>query len=269
LGNALCGVVGRVHELARASNEMKRSRVKDVFRLVRSKGDALSALFPENQKDALLQVLQSTETHFDTLSRTLSETVEKLQRGVANCQELLESNRTLVKPQVEMKLKNFSVKNAVMEAVELIPESYAFAGLQLDASLVESHFRMQGERQILLRVVLNLLKNAAEAGKVKGIAPNIKLWTEDFWTHCVLHIADDGKGISSEQMTQVFKRGFTTKEGGSGLGLHGCRKIIRQIGGDLTLFSKGEGEGTEVCLKLPVVTSQTTQKEANYEQMEQ
>jgi signal transduction histidine kinase len=68
--------------------------------------------------------------------------------------------------------------------------------------------------------------------------------TVDVW------VQDDGPGISNP--ANLFVPFFTTKPEGSGIGLVLCRQIAEAHGGTLTLQNRGNGEGCEARLRLPV-----------------
>jgi signal transduction histidine kinase len=63
-------------------------------------------------------------------------------------------------------------------------------------------------------------------------------------------VEDSGPGIVPENMEKVFDLYFTTKEGGTGVGLALVRQAVEMHGGSVSLESK-VGQGTRVCLKIP------------------
>lgn len=98
-------------------------------------------------------------------------------------------------------------------------------------------------------VVENLLKNALDAMEGKGtISVDVKNET----TQVIIDVNDTGKGISSKNISNVFKPGFTTKKRGWGLGLSLSKRIIEQYHKG-TLFVKhsepGKGTSFRIVLK--------------------
>jgi signal transduction histidine kinase len=91
-------------------------------------------------------------------------------------------------------------------------------------------------------VIENLLKNALDAMEGKGsISINIKNET----TQVIIDITDTGKGISKQNITKVFKPGFTTKKRGWGLGLSLAKRIMEQYHkGELFVKNSEPGKGT-------------------------
>jgi signal transduction histidine kinase len=67
-------------------------------------------------------------------------------------------------------------------------------------------------------------------------------------------VADNGEGISPENLTQLFVQGFTTRKGGHGFGLHSSALAAQTMGGTLTAHSDGAGRGAAFTLELPMRT---------------
>jgi signal transduction histidine kinase len=91
-------------------------------------------------------------------------------------------------------------------------------------------------------VIENLLKNALDALEGKGI---ITLKIKEQPGHVVIDVSDNGKGITSQNISKIFKPGFTTKKRGWGLGLSLSKRIIDQYHkGQLYVKSSEPGKGT-------------------------
>ncbi len=100
----------------------------------------------------------------------------------------------------------------------------------------------------LKRIISNLINNATEAMDGRGRILLRIVATDDL---IELHIKDHGKGIPSEILSKLGKRGETHgKEGGSGLGLYHAHECLELWGGSLSLQSEAK-TGTTVLLKFP------------------
>ena len=97
-------------------------------------------------------------------------------------------------------------------------------------------------------VIENLLKNGLDAMEGKGtIQVNIKNET----AQVTVDVIDSGKGISKQNISKVFKPGFTTKKRGWGLGLTLCKRIIEQYhNGELYVKHSEPGKGTTFRIVL-------------------
>jgi signal transduction histidine kinase len=97
-------------------------------------------------------------------------------------------------------------------------------------------------------VIENLLKNALDAMEGRG---SIKIDIQNDETNAVIDVSDTGKGIGSQNISKVFKPGFTTKKRGWGLGLSLSKRIIEQYHkGSLTVKQSEIGKGTTFRIVL-------------------
>ena len=106
---------------------------------------------------------------------------------------------------------------------------------------------VQGDPDQLEQVLINLLRNAADASLVTGGGVEIG-WRRD-GAMLEIWIKDEGPGLSGT--ANLFVPFFTTKPGGSGIGLVLSRQIAEGHGGALTLENRTDGPGCIARLKLP------------------
>jgi signal transduction histidine kinase len=99
----------------------------------------------------------------------------------------------------------------------------------------------------LRRAVLNLVQNALDAMPRGG---TLTLTGRRTPMHVQLQIRDTGSGIRREQRAKIFEPLYTTKPGGTGLGLYIVQEILAAHGGQVS-FESVEGEGTTFSLTLP------------------
>ena len=105
----------------------------------------------------------------------------------------------------------------------------------------------------LRQVLWNLLLNAAEAIEGDG---GIDITVRNSGGHGVVEIADDGCGISPEQIKSIFSPFFTTKAEGTGLGLSIVHSILESYESTLDVESS-HGRGTKMILKIKSVQPPT------------
>ena len=105
-------------------------------------------------------------------------------------------------------------------------------------------------------VIENLLKNALDAMEGKG-SITLNVWQQDGQTF--IDVTDTGKGIAKQNISKVFKPGFTTKKRGWGLGLSLSKRIIEQYHkGQLFVKNSEPGKGTTFRIVLKEGTDKGT-----------
>jgi sigma-B regulation protein RsbU (phosphoserine phosphatase) len=108
------------------------------------------------------------------------------------------------------------------------------------------------QRARLVHVLVNLVKNAAEAMRSVPEERRVLVLSggrrEDGKIR--LDLRDAGEGIAPENLERIFAYGFTTKPDGNGFGLHTCANYMKQMGGSLSVASDGPGTGATFTLVI-------------------
>jgi len=104
--------------------------------------------------------------------------------------------------------------------------------------------------------VLNLIINAIEAANGEGevtirVARSEDSRSDEFEGEATVEVSDNGRGISEEDLTRIFNPFFTTRPGGTGLGLPAVRRIARAHGGRVDV-SSSPGKGSTFTIRLPL-----------------
>jgi signal transduction histidine kinase len=135
------------------------------------------------------------------------------------------------------------VRRAVRTVAAAGPSNVRFS-VRVAAHL--PHVRADADQ--VAEALRNVLTNAVEA-MPSGGRVNVAVRQER--SQVEIRVADSGSGIAPEHRSSVLVPGFSTKRGGSGLGLTLARGILLDHGGDLVIES-APGKGTTVTLRLPL-----------------
>lgn len=127
---------------------------------------------------------------------------------------------------------------------------YPAGGISFSFSVRPADLRIYADRVMIEQVLINLLKNAVEACQERAYP---KVWVEAFKREgiSVITVSDNGYGILPEAEDKIFVPFFTTKQGGSGIGLSVCRQIMNRHGGTISVVSQEE-IGTTFTLQFPL-----------------
>lgn len=112
---------------------------------------------------------------------------------------------------------------------------------------------VRGDPVTIRRILENLVSNAKDAARDGGEARGrVTVRTEAPSGSGMVRIVveDTGRGMSEEERERAFEDFYTTKDEGTGLGLPVVRRLVRDLGGSVTLESR-EGHGTRVTVELP------------------
>ena len=156
----------------------------------------------------------------------------------------------------------FDLTAAVRASFEVVAPGWSGRDLQVTLALPDGPVPLLGERDMIERVVLNLVSNAVKFTPDGGRI-DIALRVAD--GEAELSVRDTGIGVPPQEQAQMFTRFFRStlaqKQAipGSGLGLSITRAIVEQHGGTIGFTSGGagvepEGAGTTFTVRLPVVT---------------
>jgi signal transduction histidine kinase len=225
--------------------------------------------------------LSTLGLNLQLLSEDLSEpqtqrerrALDRTSRLQVECQRLVElSNDFLRFARIkELDFQPTSLPQVVEELVEFFEPTARQANIQIECYLAADLPRVRLDRELFKQALLNLLLNAQQAmpsgGHVTIQAKQIAdcgsrpADSEDRERHSAIRNAqaaielcliDTGKGMSPEVVARAFEPFFSTRSGGTGLGLATARKIVEAHGGKIDLES-AEGRGTKFTIHLPAV----------------
>jgi signal transduction histidine kinase len=101
-------------------------------------------------------------------------------------------------------------------------------------------------RNNIKHALINVLMNCIQASEENGV---VYVTVQACCDVVRVYIKDNGPGINKEDIEKVFEPFYTTKKGGTGLGLSSTYKIIKEHGGRITVNSP-PGEGTQFDIVL-------------------
>jgi signal transduction histidine kinase len=146
--------------------------------------------------------------------------------------------------------------NAVIQDIlKMIQEEFARKDLMLIEELHPSPIYGRLNAHLLKVALAHLLRNAIEATPPHG---EIRVATTVEGSQAMLLIQDTGRGMPPEVAAQIFEPFYTTKVGGTGLGMVFVSQIVDEHRGKITLDSQ-VGRGTTVTIRLPVRFAQAAE----------
>ncbi|MEO6302657.1 MAG: ATP-binding protein [Bacteroidia bacterium] len=138
---------------------------------------------------------------------------------------------------------------------ELLAETFALVKdrAKLKEIVIEQDIQkdilIKGDKEKLIIALLNILVNAIEA--ITGNNGKLKIEAKANGENAILSIADNGKGIPQQDLNKLFEPFFTSKHGGTGLGLTATHTIISKHDGSIKINSE-VNKGTTFTINLPL-----------------
>ena len=152
--------------------------------------------------------------------------------------------------------KDIRLESAIEEALKIQQDSIARRGIRVEVDCARAPDEIRIQESQFHQMIVNLVKNSIEAidelvsrGQ-PGAEPRIRIEAYVRQSHLVLDVTDNGIGIAPEHMERMFSAGFSTKRGGSGIGLHSIANFVRETGGSIEPLSEGIGRGATIRVML-------------------
>lgn len=151
-------------------------------------------------------------------------------------------------------MKPESISNCIERVCSLTESDAVYRGHTLTIEDAPHTLPVYMDRDKIVQVLLNLVRNAFEAMSEPGY---VHIRIQQNQNMAVIEIEDTGNGILENDMHRIFYPFYTTKETGTGLGLSICQKIAEDHGGLLEARSE-VGKGSVFSLQLPVYVPPAT-----------
>lgn len=171
--------------------------------------------------------------------------------GEANRCKNIVANLLNFARQGKLNVTTFDIMAEVKAIMKKLSVTGKLDGISVEIDLPETAVVIQGDRDQIEQVIVNLVLNAVDAMADKETR-KIRIRHEDLGENLKIYIADSGGGIKKEHFSKLFTPFFTTKEAGkgTGLGLAIAYGIMKMHKGDIN-FKCEEGKGTEFFINLP------------------
>jgi two-component system sensor histidine kinase HydH len=179
--------------------------------------------------------------------------LERVQRLQSECERLVEvSNDFLRFARIEeLKLQPCDLLLVLEELIDFFGPKARNSSIKVNRYLPSDLPPVYLDREIFKQALLNLILNAEQAMPKGGEITIQATLSPDTLT---LNLIDTGKGISAEGLEKIFKPFYSTRPGGTGLGLPTTKKIIEAHGGTISVQSE-PGKGTKFSIRLPLKNS--------------
>jgi PAS domain S-box-containing protein len=255
-----------LHNVGNVLNSVNVSAAIVANKVKNSGGEKLSkalALLREREKNSarflagdekgkqLINYLQAFSEHLAEEKAAVSREMDCLVKNIEHIKEIVSMQQTYAR---------VAGVEELVKTTELVEDSLRMHTMAFERHLVRIRREYSDDPTIMvdrhkvIQILVNLLQNAKYAceenrAEDRKIVVRIARVGTD---RVKIEVADNGMGISPENLIRIFSHGFTTRKNGHGFGLHSGALAAKEIGGSLTAHSDGPGKGATFTLELPV-----------------
>lgn len=241
----------------RVQEELAKNRAKDLQLMQQSRLTLMGEMLrnvahhwrqPLNALNLILQNIQD-EYEFGELTR------ERLHRQVADGNRVAQKMSVTIDQfrnifSTDEQPTRFNLVESIQEVLCLMDAAFRSEAIEVAAETPQAIF-VKGTFNELKQVLLNVLINAKDAIKAKAGAGAVTIWLEQLDGMGVIHVRDSGAGFPETILPNIFDPYFTTKDGGTGVGLYMSRVILERMNGRIKAHNV-EG-GAEVVISVPAM----------------
>ncbi len=153
---------------------------------------------------------------------------------------------------VELRLQEQDLCTVIGDVLALADEELSTRNVKLEGRMPKHPLIVNVDADLLKQAAINVILNGAQAMPDGGA---LRVSVEEDRKMAVVRISDEGTGIPPEIREKIFDLYFTTKSGGSGIGLAMTYRILQLHHGSVDVQSK-VGRGTEFSLRIPLAATE-------------
>ena len=201
----------------------------------------------KNPLNAILLHVEVARTRLKHGEADVSPQMEVISREILRLDRVVKTFLDFTRP-VELKYAVVPLREVVREIEELTRPQAEAAKIRMTVDANAEGVDVRIDRDMFKQALLNVVVNAIQAMKDGG---ELRLECANSSDTAEIRIRDSGPGIPPELREKIFRLYFTTKQGGSGIGLAMTFRIVQLHDGTIDFISE-PGKGTTFVIRLPI-----------------
>jgi signal transduction histidine kinase len=251
VGNVLNSVNVSKSILGDRLQKLKAANLGKVVALLREHENDLAAFLTTDAKGRqMVPYLEVLDKHMAEEQSGALEELKSLSKNIEHIKDIVS---------VQQNYAAYGGMSEPVQVVDLVEDA-----LRMSASALERHdirtirqFEPDApvittDKHKILQILVNLIRNAKQACDESGRSDKqlvVRVFNDN--GSVKISATDNGIGIPPENLTRIFRHGFTTRKDGHGFGLHNSALAAKELGGILHVSSPGPGQGATFTLELP------------------
>ncbi len=248
MNKKLNGTISILHDVTQIRKQEKEQKEKERLSFL---GNLVANFAHEikNPLNGLAIAAQRLQREYPEQNEEHRKLTTVIIREIDSMTRILNDFLGLVRPQVR-EFQEFNLSRLMKEIGVLIREQASEKHIKYTEA-IEEDVICAGNSEDIKRAIINLLLNAIEAvSSLTTREPEVSVFLKASEDRILLVVSDNGMGIPEPALGKIFEPYYTTKKGGTGLGLVIARKIIQEHNGSIEVESR-EGEGTKFRIIIP------------------
>jgi signal transduction histidine kinase len=232
---------------------VRKSRIADVRRLAdlleEHAKDRVAFLTSDPKGQAVPDYLCRLASKLDAERAAMLDETLSLRKNVEHVKEIISMQQSYAR--VSGMLENVEVAELLEDTMRMNAGSFTRNNVKVvrDIGVMPP---ICTDKHKVLQILVNLVRNAKFACDESGRSDKqVTLRATNGDGRVKISVIDNGVGIPPENLTRIFNHGFTTRKDGHGFGLHSGALAAKELGGSLTVYSRGAGFGAVFTLELP------------------
>ena len=191
-------------------------------------------------------VVEDLQDRDEPHDRRMLTKIQSVQRECLHLEEILDAFLQFARVG-ELELVESDLNQLVSEFVDFFQPRAAEARIEMSPHLATNLPPVRLDRSLIRQVLMNLALNAQQSMPNGGLLELQTYFRED---RVFIDLIDNGVGMEPRTVSKMFQAFFSTRSGGSGLGLPTVRKIVEAHRGTISCDSE-PGRGTRMSISLP------------------
>ncbi len=268
IGNAMTGLGTTVTKLLGETKWHENIELAKLERMVQQKRNQIATALGHGKDEALIIFVRELKNSLEERRDQLAIDYRSMAKTISHINEILHlQRRYAVGSSLRLEPTSVDIGELIEDALSINYSNLEERWIKTRRNIPAEIPRISGERTQLIQVFINLIKNICEAFDVSGrlnerilditvessLRSDYREEEKPLMQKEMIKVilSDNAAGFEPDQTEQLFEPGFTTKNHGTGMGLHQCRRIIENHRGSININSPGKEMGTSVVIELP------------------
>ncbi len=208
---------------------------------------------PQGQK--VLPFIKALATDLHEVDADLKRRVERIRNRTNHIVDIIRTQKS--HGDARDNRKDIHLAEALSSAINVLQHSIDKRGIEIEIDCEGAIDEIRIQESQFHQMIVNMVKNSIEAideiaksGELDEM-PFIRIRAHSDADSLRIDFTDNGIGIDPDQSRTIFTPGYTTKQKGTGLGLHSSANFVIAIGGKISASSGGHGKGMTIHVQLP------------------